>query len=403
MQNMFESHIAESLVEKIDDLVSVSSSETILDGTMYVYHREKIPLAQKRRVILTAKGLFVVNRKRSDIDSDQLFADLRVNTAWATVLFASKVANPDSEFPFPFNISFVLKGSIVNFYLISEQAFQQWKRALSTVGIQTNFAEKFAVVRPIGKGSSASVFEITERETGSRSACKVFSKKALLKNTKQLKGLINEITILQDVQNHPNILQLREIHETETNIYLITELVEGDKVFDKKFERQFYEMADFQSHELCNVIESLLAALLFLKEKNIVHRDLKPQNMLLKYKDRPFHSNEIKIIDFGLATYYSSENQLFTNCGTVGYMAPEVLRSEGRVQISPAMDIYSLGIILYNFITGTKAFKTDSLKNSLQNNKRGFINFYHPSFEQASPDCNLISTRPYPANVGRRS
>lgn len=391
MQSIFENHVVQSLVDPVDEFLSFSSHDIIHDGVMYVYHREKIPLAQKRRVILTTEGLFVINRKRSDLNSDRLFADVRVNTMWANVYFANKGSNLDSEFPFPFNISFVLKGNIVNFYLINEQAFANWKNVLGCVGIQTNFTEKYTVVKPIGKGSSASVFEITERETGSRSACKVFAKKALLNNKILLKGLINEIKILHDIKNHPNLLQLKEIHETNSNVYIVTELIEGSKVFHKKIK--------YQSHEICNVIESLLAALVFLKEKGIVHRDLKPENMLLKYKDRPLHSNEIKIIDFGLATYYASEKQIYTKCGTIGYIAPEVLRSEGFAQISPAMDIYSFGIILYNFITGSKAFRNDSSKNALQNNKRGFINFYHPRFEKASAECELTSTGPRSPDV----
>ena len=390
MQSIFDNHVAQGLVDPVDDFFSFSSRDVIHDGVMYVYHREKIPLAQKRRVILTSQGLFVVNRKRRDLNSDRLYVDVRVNTMWASVYFACKDQHADSDIPFPFNVSFLLKGNIVNFYLTSESAFLAWKKVLENVGIQTNFAQKYKIIKPIGKGSSASVFEIAERETGLRAACKVFAKKALLSNKVNLKGLINEIRILHDIKNHPNLLQIKELHETDSNIYIVTELIEGDRVFHKKIK--------YPAHEICNVVESLLAALVFLKDKGIVHRDLKPDNMLLKYKDRPLHSNEIKIMDFGLATYYASEKQIFTKCGTAGFIAPEVLRS-GVPLISPAMDIYSFGIILYNFITGSKAFRNDSNQDTLENNKRGFVNFYHLRFEKVSPERQLTSARTRQTNA----
>jgi serine/threonine protein kinase len=392
-ESIFGLVIKEALVEIIEDLRFFPPKEIIFQGSMYAYQRSKSKLAQRRHIILTKNGFFIINRRKSDPESGQQFVTVRINTNWAMVycMTVDQEKNPDLG-SLPYQISFVLNGHVANFYLNNPILFNEWNRVLGSVGIQTNFESKYIIGESIGRGSSASVNKVTCKTTRQVFACKIFKKEKLKHNIINLKGLINEINILRDIKGHPNLIQIVEIQETEKNTFIITELIEGSKIFHKKIQ--------YEAHEICNVVESLLSALVFLKDKGIVHRDIKPDNLLLKYKDKPLHLNEIKIIDFGLATYFNASSHIFNNCGTLGYVAPEILNSAlNEINFTPAVDIYSFGIVIFNFITGVKVFREESTRDIYKLNKIGKIPFYHSNFRTASLPRQLISTRSCPENA----
>jgi serine/threonine protein kinase len=381
--SVFQECIKQSLIESINELCVFYPQEITFQGSLYVYQKEKGRLAQKRHVILTDKGLYIINRKKNEIDTDRQFVTVRVNILWSKVYFVDSSINTEEESPLPYRICFIFSETIANFYLIDKERFLKWRRVLEKVGIQTNFEYKYTINKKIGKGASASVFRITNKETKVSYACKVFKKKKLFDNLLSLKGLINEILVLKHIKGHPNVVSFEELHETDRNVLLVMELIEGDKIFGSH--------ANYESHEVCNIIESLLSTLVYLKVKGIVHRDIKPDNLLLKYRDRPLPLNEIKIIDFGLSACLNSEDIIYQRCGTVGYLAPEILNPREDILPTFAVDIFALGIVLYNFITKTKAFRNNSSKNILQNNQSGVVDLFHPRFEKASPYRNINS------------
>jgi serine/threonine protein kinase len=384
--SIFEEIIRDTLIESINDLCDFSKKEIIYEGSLYVYQREKGSLAQKRHVILTHQGLYITNRKKASPGMEKRFVTVKINTIWSLVYFVDcKEFEAIAESPFRFKISFILNDNIANFYLLSLPCFLKWKEFLEKVGIQTNFETKFTMHEMLGKGSCSPVYRIVHNETKISFACKVFKKSNLMDSSLSLKGLINEINILQTVKNHPNILYLEEIHECEKNVYLITEYIQGKKIFQNRL--------SYKLHEICNIVESLLSALVFLKSKGILHRDIKPDNLLLKYKDKSLSLNEVKIIDFGLATFISDQDHIYNKCGTVGYIAPEILNSSNNCKLTVAADMYSLGIVLYNFISGTKAFKIGSPKTCLRSNQIGTVDLFDLNFTKNSPYSYLISKR----------
>jgi serine/threonine protein kinase len=385
-ESFFTVLVKDSLVEKVNDYDTILPQDIIFEGAMYCHENEQFSFVHKKHLILTKFGLYLINREKSDHQSNKVFVNAIINTVWTKIYF---IVNDPENFPqlgfFPYQVSFILNEDVSNFYFTTQASFNEWKFVLEKIGIQTNFDHKYSVGEALGKGATAVVHKISSRSTGQEFACKIFKKKELKSDKRNLKGLINEILILKDIKGHPNLIQIEEVHETKKYIYLVTELIEGSKVFHKKLQ--------YESHEICNIIESLFSALVYLKEMGIVHRDIKPDNLLLKYKDKPLHLNEIKILDFGLATYFARKNHVFNRCGTVGFVAPEILNAPtNSITFTPQVDIFSFGIILYNFITGTRAFREGSTKNMYKNNKNGQVDFSNHNFQKASPQREIKSS-----------
>lgn len=105
-----------------------------------------------------------------------------------------------------------------------------------------------------------------------------------------------------------------------------------------------------------------------LHSKKIIHRDLKPENILFKNEE----TKQIGLIDFGFATFEDKYDELFTRCGTPGFVAPEVLNDK---KYDTKIDIYSCGIILYLMLTGDIPFNSQSYNEIVQRNMNGEVDF----------------------------
>jgi serine/threonine protein kinase len=114
------------------------------------------------------------------------------------------------------------------------------------------------------------------------------------------------------------------------------ELVSGGELFDRIVNKGFYTEKDAKE-----IMADILGAIKYLHDQNIVHRDLKPENLLMgNEKD----DADIKLADFGLATVAEKDNILKTSCGTLTYVAPEILRKE---KYGRPVDMWALGVITY--------------------------------------------------------
>lgn len=114
--------------------------------------------------------------------------------------------------------------------------------------------------------------------------------------------------------SHPNIIKFEGIYETDNLIYLVTEYLSGGTLVD--FMRNKSKlMGDF----ITKIISDSLKALNYLQENSIMHRDLKPENIVMRESD-----GEWVLVDFGLAAYTNGK-YLYDRCGTMGYIAPEIL------------------------------------------------------------------------------
>lgn len=111
-------------------------------------------------------------------------------------------------------------------------------------------------------------------------------------------------------------------------------------------------------------MKNIFSALDYLQKNNVVHRDLKPENLILASKDNDY---EVIIADFGLSTTFKKGNtQLFTRCGSPGYVAPEILTEDGY---NDAVDAFSAGVIMHVLLTGRPVFRGHNLNQILMKNR----------------------------------
>ena len=202
--------------------------------------------------------------------------------------------------------------------------------------------ESYDVIRQLGKGGFGKVYEVRHKKTGEIRACKHLSKL----NINNLEKFKNEIELLRKM-DHPNIIKLYEIFESDRSLYLIMEECKGGEVFSKIIERINAKLM-YSEKDAANIIKQVISCINYCHNKNICHRDLKPEN-LLYLKDGPEKDNLIKVIDFGLS---QNANKLKSKVGTAYYVSPEVLRGN----YTEKCDIWSAGVILYILLTGEPPF-----------------------------------------------
>ena len=169
----------------------------------------------------------------------------------------------------------------------------------------------------LGEGAFSIVKEVTHRSNRSVYAAKVVTKAKLTKEDED--ALQDEITILKNI-NHSNIITLYDVFDENSYYYLVTEIMLGGELFDRIVTKTFYN--EKEARDVCKI---LFEALNHIHSKGIAHRDLKPENLLLVSKT---DDKDIKIADFGFAKKVTGSKCLMTQCGTPGYVAPEILHGE---------------------------------------------------------------------------
>ncbi|OZJ05863.1 hypothetical protein BZG36_00869 [Bifiguratus adelaidae] len=238
--------------------------------------------------------------------------------------------------------------------------------------------EDFEALKVLGKGSFGKVILVKHKVTGQLYAMKVLKKASLFIHAKEAEHTKAERQILSDVQ-HPFIVKLYYAFQTDQKLYLILEYASGGELFTHlATERMFSE------ETAAFYLAELVLALEHLHSLGIVYRDLKPENCLLSA------DGHIMLTDFGLSKVgldgEGEDAATRTVCGTVEYMAPEVLL---ELAYDRTVDWWSLGIMLYDMLTGSPPFSATNRKKTQENviKKKLVLPYY------LSPDAKDLLTR----------
>ena len=201
----------------------------------------------------------------------------------------------------------------------------------------------------VGEGSFGKVYKARKKFTGETSAIKFIAKKG--KTERDLRSLRQEIDILR-VLKHPNIIAMRDAFETEHEFCVVMEYAQGELFEVLEDDRTLPEL------EVKAIARQLVSALHYLHTNRVIHRDMKPQNVLIGA------NKVVKLCDFGFARSIRSQSMVMTSIkGTPLYMAPELVQEQ---PYNHTVDLWSLGVILYELFVGKPPFFTNSIYTLIQ-------------------------------------
>eukprot|EP01065_Artemidia_motanka_P026756 TRINITY_DN31_c0_g1_i7.p1 TRINITY_DN31_c0_g1~~TRINITY_DN31_c0_g1_i7.p1 ORF type:complete len:449 (+),score=176.60 TRINITY_DN31_c0_g1_i7:82-1428(+) len=220
---------------------------------------------------------------------------------------------------------------------------------------------KYELGKTLGTGTFSKVKLGIDTDENSQWAIKIIDKAQLAKEHME-EQLKREIAVMK-LLKHQNIVQLREVLQTQKHIYLILEIITGGELFDR-----IVAAKKFDEKTARRYFQQLVCGVGYCHAQGIAHRDLKPENLLLDSQD------VLKISDFGLSNLQRGPaggggTLLQTVCGTPNYVAPEVLKERGYNGITA--DIWSCGVILFVMLAGYLPFDDPNMNALFNKIERG--------------------------------
>ncbi|CAH8531241.1 unnamed protein product [Schistosoma guineensis] len=222
----------------------------------------------------------------------------------------------------------------------------------------------------LGSGKFGEVKRCQEKKTGREFAAKFVP----IASEEDMNSVLNEIAVMNKLR-HPRLIQLYDAYQIDEEVTLVLELITGGELFERIIDESF----NLNESRCIKFMHEILQGVEYMHSQNVIHLDLKPENILCLSAT----SFKTKIIDFGLARFYQDQN-LCVLFGTPEFVSPEVISYE---PVSPAADMWSLGVICYVMLSGLSPFMGESQGETLANIIRVKYNFDYTEFAEISNDA----------------
>lgn len=261
---------------------------------------------------------------------------------------------------------------VVQFVVLFSDKYNPSKSTNNSVVKDEGIHKDFIVKNDtIGQGAFATVKKAIERSTGDSYAVKIINRRRAIHagGRGAMAGVNRELEILRKL-DHPNIVRLKSFYEDVENYYLVMELVPGGDLMD------FVAANGAIGEDATQVItKQILDGIAYVHKLGISHRDLKPDNILIMQDDPII----VKITDFGLAKISDNATFMKTFCGTLAYVAPEIITGKHELvqqldkenNYSNLVDIWSLGCLVYVLLTSHLPFNGKTQTQMFQKIKSG--------------------------------
>ena len=268
--------------------------------------------------------------------------------------------------------------------------------SLSTTADEGRFApgtlllERYRIIALLGRGGMGEVYRATDLKLGQPVALK-FLPEATAGDARALERFRNEVRIARQV-SHPNVCRVYDIGELDGMQFLSMEYVDGEDLGSL-----VRRIGRLPADKALEIARKLCAGLAAAHDKGVLHRDLKPANIMLDGRGQGL------ITDFGLAALSGQIQAHEIRHGTPAYMAPEQLAGK---EVTPASDIYSLGLVLYEIFAGKRAFEADTLDGLLKQEESSaptslvtLVKEIDPAIERVILRCLAPDPRHRPASA----
>uniref|UniRef100_A0A3B4H4F5 Ribosomal protein S6 kinase n=1 Tax=Pundamilia nyererei TaxID=303518 RepID=A0A3B4H4F5_9CICH len=216
--------------------------------------------------------------------------------------------------------------------------------------------ENFELLKVLGTGAYGKVFLVRKNsghDVSQLYAMKVLKKAAIVQKAKTTEHTRTERQVLEHIRQSPFLVTLHYAFQTQSKLHLILDYVSGGEMFTHLYQRDH-----FPEEAVRIYIGEIILALEHLHKLGIVYRDIKLENILL---DSDGH---VVLTDFGLSKEFLEEDKgrTYSFCGTIEYMAPEIIR--GKSGHGKSVDWWSLGILMFELLTGASPFTLEGERNS---------------------------------------
>ncbi|XP_035279617.1 ribosomal protein S6 kinase alpha-5 [Anguilla anguilla] len=229
------------------------------------------------------------------------------------------------------------------------------KNANLTGHVERVGIENFELLKVLGTGAYGKVFlvrKVSGHDAGKLYAMKVLKKATIVQKAKTAEHTRTERQVLEHIRQSPFLVTLHYAFQTDTQLHLILDYVNGGELFTHLVQR-----VRFREQEVALYSGEIVLALEHLHQLGIVYRDLKLENILLD------SNGHIVLTDFGLSKEFHEVERAYSVCGTIEYMAPEIVEG-GADGHDKAVDWWSLGVLMYELMTGGSPFTVDGDENS---------------------------------------